>query len=424
MENKKNVLLISYYWPPSGGAGVHRWLRFSKYFKENNVDLTVYCPDDAAWPVIDTALNSQVSENLTIIRRKIFEPHKYLGKGGKKGVGFSQEKKPGLLQRFIIWVRGNLFIPDSRVFWIKSSTHFLSKYLKEHPEIDTIISTGPPHSMHVIGANLKKKLGVKWIADFRDPWTDIDFYQDLKLGKRAHEKQTRLEKMCLTLADEVITVSKSCAEGLSAIGNRAVHVVTNGYEFPDFNASEIKLDERFSIVHLGSMPYARNPESLWKALKELLAETPKLKDHLSINLIGSADYKVLESAEKYGLKSFVEIIPPVDHAESIELQRKAQLLLLSANNTGNVKGILTGKFFEYLGAKRPIITIGDKNSDLEDAMSSTDAGCFETFEESNTLKSFLAISFEKYLDGNLYHEPKNIEQFSSQKLARKITELL
>ena len=424
MKDKKNVLLISYYWRPSGGAGVLRWLRFSKYFKENGANLTVYCPEDAAWPAIDSALNEQVSDELTIIRRKIFEPHKFLGKGGQKGVGFSQQQKPGLVQRFIIWVRGNLFIPDSRVFWINPSTRFLTKYLNEHPEIDTIISTGPPHSMHVIAAKLKKKLNIKWIADFRDPWTEIDFYKDLNLGKRADEKQKRLEKLCLTQADEVVTVSNSCAEGLAAIGNRKIHVVTNGYEFPSFDTNSIQLDEEFSIVHLGSMPFARNPKALWKTLESLLQETPQLKEKLCIKLIGSVDYKVLESAEKHGLNSYIKIIPPVDHASSIKLQRQAQLLLLSANNSGNVKGILTGKFFEYLGAKRPIIAIGDRESDLEAAMNSTDAGCFESFEGSGELKKYLAEAFEKFLSGNLKHEPINTDQYSSQRLAKKIINLI
>lgn len=424
MEASKNVLLITFYWPPSGGAGVHRWLRFSKYFKENGCNLTVYCPEDAAWPVMDEELQKQVPKEVTVLRRKVFEPHKYLGKGSSKGTGFSQNKKAGLIQKFIIWVRGNLFIPDARVFWIKPSARFLSKYLSEHPEIDTIISTGPPHSTHLIASKLKKKHHIKWLADFRDPWTQIDFYQDLLPGKRADAKHKQLEKMCLTQADEVITVSNSCASGLEEIGERPIHVITNGYNFPEFDAEQVKLDTDFTIVHFGSMPFARNPQVVWNALSELIVEQPELASKLKINLIGTVDYQVIEAAEKAGLKSHLQLISAVKHSESVLMQRQAQLLLLVANNTGNVKGILTGKFFEYLGAKRPIIAVGQKDSDLEAAFESTQAGHFSDFNDTKSMKRYISESFKLYQENNLYHAPININQYSSEKLAKDFIKLI
>lgn len=416
--------MITFYWPPSGGAGVHRWLRFSKYFKENGCNLTVYCPEDAAWPVIDEELQKQVPEEVKVIRKKVFEPHKYLGKGSSKGTGFSQDKKAGLIQKLIIWIRGNLFIPDARVFWIKPSARFLSKYLTKHPEIDTIISTGPPHSTHLIAQKLKKKHKLKWLADFRDPWTQIDFYQDLLPGKRADAKHKKLEKMCLTEADEVITVSNSCATGLEEIGTRSIHVITNGYNFPEFDASKINLDKDFTIVHFGSMPFARNPQVVWNALSELVKLEPELASKLKINLIGTVDYQVIQAAEEAGLKSYLHLIPAVKHSESVIMQRQAQLLLLVANNTGNVKGILTGKFFEYLGAKRPIIAVGQKDSDLEAAFDSTQAGHFSDFNDTKSMKQYILDSFRLYQEHKLYHAPINIEQFSSEKLAKDFIKLI
>ena len=424
MKASKNVLLITFYWPPSGGAGVHRWLRFSKYFKENGCYLTVYCPKDAAWPVMDKELQKQVPKEVTVLRKKIFEPHKYLGNRSSKGTGFSQDKKAGLIQKFIIWIRGNLFIPDARVFWIKPSIRFLSNYLTEHPEINTIISTGPPHSTHLIARKLKEKHNVKWLADFRDPWTQIDFYQDLMPGKRTDAKHKQLEKMCLKEADEVITVSKSCAKGLEEIGSRPVHVITNGYNFPDFDTSKIKLDEDFTIVHFGSMPFARNPQVVWNALSELVLEQPELTLKLKIKLIGTVDYQIIESVESTGLKSYLHLISTVKHSESVKMQRQAQLLLLVANNTGNVKGILTGKFFEYLGAKRPIIAIGKKDSDLDTAFKSTQAGHFSDFNDTDSMKAYILESFRFYQGKKLFHEPINLEQFSSKKLANDFIKLI
>jgi glycosyltransferase involved in cell wall biosynthesis len=419
----KNVLLLTYYWPPSGGAGVHRWLRFSKYFKENNCELTVYCPENAAWPAIDLELQNQVSPDIKVIRRKIFEPHKYLQGKVSTGVGFTQTKKQSLFSRLIVWVRGNLFIPDSRVFWIKPSTRFLLKYLKEHPEINTIISTGPPHSMHLIARNLKRKTGIKWIADYRDPWTQIDFYQDLLPGERADKKHKRLEKECLVEPDEIVTVSNACAEGLAEIADRKIHVVTNGYEFTEFKSEEIKLDDSFSISHLGSMPFARNPKVLWAALSNLV-KNPLFAERLTINLIGTVDYQVLNSAKEYGLEKYIHLTPPISHQESIELQRSTQLLLLVANSSGNVKGILTGKFFEYLGARRPIIAIGEQNSDLNKAVIDTTSGYFSHFEDNKGLEEYLANAFNQYCDNSLSATTTNIDQYNSAVLAKKFMDLL
>ena len=419
-------MLITYYWPPAGGAGVHRWLRFSQFFKENGWKLHVYCPQDAAWPTLDAALQEQVSPDLTIVRRKIFEPHKFLGKKNNPnvGAGLTQTGKSSFIQRLIIWIRGNLFIPDARVFWIRPSARFLNRYLKEHPEIDTIISTGPPHSMHLIARKLKRKHRIQWVADFRDPWTDIDFYQDLLPGKWADAKHKRLEKSVLTEADTVVTISVACAEGLEAIAKRKVDVITNGFIFPNFDARSITLDKKFTIAHYGSMPFARNPLVVWKALAELMKTNDQLKEHLEIKLVGPVDFQVMESLKENGLGSFVNAIASVPHADSLEMQRSTQLLLLVANNTGNVKGILTGKFFEYLGAKRPILAIGEEESDLEAAMVHTHAGSFASYHDVPAVVEYLKNCFDRFQQGDLYHEAQHLENYSSAHLAKRFMDLM
>jgi glycosyltransferase involved in cell wall biosynthesis len=425
MQNLKHVLLITYYWPPAGGPGVHRWLRFSKYFHENGYQLHVYCPKDAAWPIIDKNLSKQVDSHIIEVRNKIFEPHKYLGKKNNPNVGggITQQKKSSFLQKIIIWTRGNLFIPDARVFWIRPSVGFLSQYLHQHPEIKTIISTGPPHSLHIIALKLKKRFPIKWVADFRDPWTEIDFYDDLMTGKWADTKQKRLEKSCLQTADEVVTVSKACAEGLERIGKRKVHVITNGYPFPETKAN-VSLDNEFSIVHVGSMPNARNPLNLWKALGEWRMESEEFKNLLKIKLIGAVDYSVFESLEKNGLSDCVEHTPMVDHQESLLLQQKAQLLLLVANNSGNVKGILTGKVFEYLATSRPIIAFGEKDSNLEALIMETNSGTFFDFNELENIKSVLLSYFEMFKKGELISHSTNLEKYDSKEIVKKMLKLL
>lgn len=427
MDQKKNALLVTYYWPPAGGPGVHRWLRFSSFFPENDVQLTVFCPDDAAWPIVDEQLQKQVHPALTILRKKVFEPHKYLGKKNNPNVGggLTASKKQSFIQKAIIWIRGNLFIPDARVFWIRPSVRFLHAYLKSHPEIDTIITTGPPHSLHVIGRNLKRKnQRIKWVADFRDPWTEIDFYQELLPGAWADKRQKAFEKSCLVEADLVLTVSDACATGLAMIGQRKVEVITNGFIFPQESMELQTLDEKFSIAHIGSMSFPRNPEVLWKALSELIFSNPEIKEFLEIKLVGPVDFAVFERIEHYQLTPWLKHIPMVSHEESLQIQLKTQILLLVANNTGNVKGILTGKFFEYLAANRPILAIGEKDSNLEDAVIATTCGEFVAYDETEKAKNYLLRCFQLYQQNALKGTVTNKDQFDSRALTKKMLSLI
>lgn len=426
-EKKGTALLITYYWPPAGGPGVHRWLRFSRFFKENGWDLHVYCPENAEWPIIDQEMQASVSEDLTVIRRPIFEPHKYLGKKNNPNVGggLTKAKKSSALQQLIIWVRGNLFIPDARVFWIRPSAAFLRRYLRDHPEIDTVISTGPPHSMHLIARKLKQKYPrLKWVADFRDPWTEIDYYHDLMTGKSADKKHRMLEKAVLTEADLVISISEACASGLEAIGQRKVELISNGFVFPEFDARQQETDREFTIAHFGSMSFSRNPEVVWKALSHLLKTDARLAGDLKIRLVGPVDFAVIERARHYGLESYLELIPNVNHSQSLMMQRKTQVLLLVANNTGNVKGILTGKFFEYLGAKRPILAIGEADSNLQSIVEYTACGAFAGYTDEQITRQQLQEWYEKYKQGDLYNEPVHTEEFSSPVLVRKLLQLI
>jgi hypothetical protein len=262
------------------------------------------------------------------------------------------------------------------------------------------------------------------VADFRDPWTEIDFYQDLLPGKWADNRHKKLEKQVLQKADKVVTISQSGAQDLERIGNRKVEIITNGFIFPEFDAKKVVLDPQFTVAHFGSMPFARNPQVLWDALKDIINENPSITSDLKIRLIGPVDYNVLEKVENAGLTSYLEHISSVTHSESIQMQSKTQVLLLVANRTGNVKGILTGKFFEYLGAKRPILAIGEINSDLGDAMENTHAGLFAGYEEKEKVKAFLLSCYSKFKSKELFHEAENLDDYSSSALARKFIRLI
>ena len=211
----KKVLIITYYWPPSGGAGVQRWLKFVKYLRGFGWEPIVYTPENPEAPATDESLLKDIPDNLTVLRTRIWEPYSLYKNfiGQKKGetinAGFlSEKKKPGIAEKISVWIRGNWFIPDARKFWIKPSIIFLSQYLKNNP-VHAVVSTGPPHSMHLIALGLKKQLHLPWLADFRDPWTNIDFYDKLMLTKFSNEKHKRMELEVLKNADKVVVVSWS-----------------------------------------------------------------------------------------------------------------------------------------------------------------------------------------------------------------------
>ncbi|MDX1445860.1 glycosyltransferase [Lishizhenia sp.] len=388
MKRRPRVLILTYYWPPSGGAGVQRWLKFVKHLPDLGYDPVVYTVEDGEYPSEDYGLFKDVPEGLEIIKTPIWEPYdlykKFIGqkKEEKVNAGFiSENKKSSKLQDIAVWLRGNLFIPDARKFWIKPSIKYLMNYLRSRP-VDIVISSGPPHSMHLIAQELKHKLEIPWIADFRDPWTNIDFYKDLKLSNWADKKHKRLEKGVLTKSDKVITVGPTLAKELEALGAKDVKVITNGYDQDDFVTDPVTVDEKISIVHIGSMNRDRNPENLWKYLGKRVQTDAEFAKKLEVRLIGKVDIAVLESIEKEGLNTYLNKIDYLAHSEVVAEQKRSKVLLLVVNNTPNALGILTGKMFEYMAAERPILMIGPKAGDAAKIIDQNYGEVFG-FEEEN-----------------------------------------
>jgi glycosyltransferase involved in cell wall biosynthesis len=424
----KKVLIISYYWPPSGGAGVQRWLKFAKYLPEFGWEPHIYTPENPEAPAQDESLLNDIPKEVVVIKQPIFEPYGFYKKftGNKKSVnaGFLSENKDSrkkFTEQLSIWVRGNLFIPDARKFWIKPSIKFLIEYIQKEG-IEVVVSSGPPHSMHLIAMGLKKKLKIKWIADFRDPWTNIDFYKDLMLTKAADRKHHRLEKEVLQTADEVITIGNTMAEEFEDIRKAKVQVITNGYDSDDFEFVKKEATDDFVIVHVGSINPDRNHAIFWEGLKELCENNSEFAEKLRIRFIGKLDYSVLESVEKYGLKSLFESINYVPHEQVKGYLFDADMLYLPLNNTPNAKGILSGKFFEYLATAKPILGIGHPQGDAAKIMRETKAGLMIDFSEKDMLKQFVVNEFSNTniptkADMDLRH------QYSRRSLTQKLIEL-
>jgi len=217
----KQVLIITYYWPPTGGGGVQRWLKFAKYLPEFGWKPVIYTPENPDFEIKDDSLLKDVDSVTVVLKQPIWEPfglyRKLLGKTATQKQGVIEPSGSSLLSRFSLWVRANLMIPDPRKFWIKPSINYLVKYLKKNP-VDIIITTGPPHSMHMIGLGIKKKLDIPWIADFRDPWSDWDVLDLLKISNTARRKHKTLEHQVFKHADKVLTVSWRLGKKLELTG--------------------------------------------------------------------------------------------------------------------------------------------------------------------------------------------------------------
>lgn len=419
----RKVLIITYYWPPSGGAGVQRWLKFVKYFRHFGWEPIVFTPSNPEFPALDESLITEIPDGIEIIKTSIWEPYqlykKIAGYSPDQKVnasGFiSEKKKPGKIQQFSIWLRGNFFIPDARKFWIKPSLKFLIEWLK-HNKVDAIVSTGPPHSMHMIALGLKNATGIPWLADFRDPWTNIDFYHELKLSKRADKQHHQQELEVLSKADEVVVISNSMKSDFLKINERHYSVITNGYDDLDLLDKESVIDKKFSIAHIGSMAKSRNPENLWKALSDLREKVPGLADDLILRLVGTVDIAVIDSLEKYNLIENLEKIDYKPHDEIIKIQQQSRVLLLVINDTPNSKVILPGKFFEYMASGRPILCIGPTDGDAAEIINDTHSGVIADTNNYQDIRDRISTLYHNYRNGNDTVKAENISKFSRKQL--------
>ncbi|MEE4196532.1 MAG: glycosyltransferase family 4 protein [Bacteroidales bacterium] len=427
---KKKVLIITYYWPPSGGAGVQRWLKFAKYLPEFGVEPVIYTPSNPESPVEDNSLLEDIPPGIQVIKRKIFEPYSFYkiftGKSQKQKVnaGFIQEnKKTGFLESIAVWIRGNLFIPDARKFWVNPSVKFLKKFIAEN-QIETVISTGPPHSMHLIALQLKKELNIQWIADFRDPWTKVDYYHLLKTGKRADKKHRKLERKVISSADVVLTVSQSWAKDLEQLGGKKVKVITNGYDALDFKDISNPVDDEFSIVHIGTVHKERNPHNLWMVLQELLKNNPDFQSKLKIKLIGKVDFSVIEEMKVHGLEEFTERISYVQHNDIPKQMMRSRILLLLISRFSGSSGMIPGKVFEYLASGRPVLMLGNTQGDTARLIREMGVGEVCEYEDTVQMKSAVVHLFQRYQAGNDDVESADIERFERRALTRSLAEVI
>lgn len=432
MDSKKKILIITYYWPPAGGPGVQRWLKFAKYLPDFGWKPIIYTPENPSYPLLDESLLNDVPKDIELVKTKIWEPYQLaekLNKSNKKfkagqfDVGQNQSWK----SKLSIWIRGNFFIPDARVFWVKPSIKFLSKYLKEN-HIETIVTTGPPHSMHLIGLGLKKEnSNLKWIADFRDPWTEISYYKHLKLTKNSDRKHRELEKSVLQNADITLATSYTDAENFKKLGANSV-CITNGFdeevESQKSEARSSKLSEKFTLSYVGVLEQLRNPAILWEVLNELISENEDFKNNFQLKIAGRLDDKILENLKSSSLKNFILNLGYISHDKAVNEMQSSSVLLITNFPEESSKGIIPGKLFEYLSTGNPVLSFGPKNADVATILDKTKAGRHFSYTEKSDLKKYISELHSFWKKGILKSDSEHIEEFSRKNLTKNLVKIL
>lgn len=428
--NKKKVLIITYYWPPAGGPGVQRWLKFTKYLPEFNIEPIVFIPENPSYPIVDESLKSEVSADLNLIRTNIWEPYQIAellnpkSKAYKAG-HFEKSENQSLLTKLSVFIRGNFFIPDARVFWVKPSVRYLNNYLRQN-KIDTLITTGPPHSLHLIGLKLKENFPeIKWLADFRDPWTQISYHSELKLTKSSQKKHKKLEEKVMKSADLIIATSFTDAENYKKIGANRVEVVTNGFETSDFDLTKKNQNSsKFKLTYSGGLEVARNPLVLWKIIDELQEEHSSFKEDLELEFYGNLSEDVKNSLKENHLEQFLNEHGYVSHKQSIEGILNSNLLLITNFPDEKSKGIIPGKLFEYMATENRILAIGPDEGDVKKLLEETETGEYFTYDEFNEIKSYILEVYEQWKTGAQRHPNLNYHKYSRKALTERLAQLI
>lgn len=431
----KRVLIISYYWPPTGGSGVQRWVKFAKYLPSEGWQPVIYTPENPEQLAVDESLAAEVPEAAEVVKTRIIEPYELYKKLLRRS-GHSKEavevnpvnaQNKSLLQKAAMWVRGNLFRPDPRCLWIGPSVRFLKKYLSEHP-VDLIVSTGPPQSMHMIGLRLSRETGLPWIADFRDPWTKIFYFKHLSMTPATERWHKKMEKKVLDEASAVVAVSPLVQQEFQAMTDTPVELITNGFDECDFSSEPCTqayggASQEFTITHTGLFAADGNPTVLWDVLAEKCHADEAFRKLLRIKLIGKTDDQILKALKDRGLESSLINMGYQTHSIAVEQQRQASVLILPLRKEPEYRAVLPGKLFEYLASQRPILGIGQPDGAMAMIVNETGTGTVIDWNDKEGISQYIEQCWKRHLEGRLSSDGADLSRFTRRSLTRRMARL-
>ncbi|HWY37085.1 MAG TPA: glycosyltransferase family 4 protein [Bacteroidia bacterium] len=424
----QKLLIISYYWPPAGGPGVQRWVKFSKYLNRMHYSCHVVTVDEqlASYPAIDKTLEKDVDAAIKVTKTRSFEALKVFSSVFKKEkvpyAGIPDKSKMSAIGKLALYIRSNFFIPDARKGWNKYALAACKKIIEEE-KIDVIVTTSPPHSTQLIGLALKKQFPhIKWVADMRDPWTDIYYYPKLSHTESSKRKDKNLEREVLLNADMITTVSADLKrlflEKSGKINAGKIHVLANGFDEEDFKNIAAGKNQIFTITHTGTINSNYNITGFLQALKKLASgNTIKLK------FVGNVDtiirQQLIEAIPD------VEFTPYIAHKEAVQLMCTADLLLLAIPDNPDNKGILTGKLFEYLAAQKPILCLGPPNGDAAGIIRDCSSGKTYCYDDEGNILLYLQHQYNEWsMNKTTKLNSTNYRVYSREELAKKIAALI
>jgi len=369
---------------------------------------------------------------VTTYKTKAIEPFAlYNMLRGKKGksveVGMGNIKNTtSLFGKFSRYIRSNFFIPDARVGWNSYATKEAIKICKTD-KIDTIITTGPPHSTHLTGMYLKKNVdGIKWIADLRDPWTNIYYEKYLNRSKKSAARNQQLEDDVLATADHVVVVSQGMkAEFLDRA--KSISVIPNGYDGDDIITGSSSISKKFVLTYIGNFKQNQNLRSFWEAINELCVENKHFNEHFVLRLTGIVNQEIRDSIIENDLDRHVEFEEFVSHDMAIKKMINANLLYLPIPEAENNQLILTGKIYEYMASHTPIISIGPTDGNAASTLADCERGTMLDYSDKEGIKSKIKEEYTHWKDhGGMSRkeESEEYKKYERKSLTKVYAELI
>ncbi len=404
---------------------MQRWLKFAKYLPEAGWEPVIFTPENPDFDLKDETLLRDIPSQLEVIKFPIWEPYqlfsKIKGKTKKHPGRLLEQKDRGFLEKSAIWMRANLLVPDPRIFWVKPSVKILTDLVKSG-QFQAMITTGPPHSLHLIGLELKRKTGLFWLADFRDPWSQWEFLDSLPMSSIVRKKHENLEQAVLKTADVVTTISPTFQLDLNKIAGREIKLLTNGYDPSDtpqdFNPRE-KTKDQLHLVYSGIIDSIRNPIPLLEAIK---AEFSEKMEEVKLTFVGNVSEFVREFVQADSwLSDRIHFAGYVSHQEVFGFYEQADALVLILTDTKNAQGNIPGKLFEYLATGIPVLALGDPKGDSAVILENSDSGNVMAHTDIEGIRKRLREVFESDKRDT---DSSNLEKYSRKNLSVQLAKIL